>query len=454
VSTQPIGLDDLDEMDLDAAEARPNGTRHGSGPTPIDLEAPVPPSAAPQASPIASRLVSVPPDWLTTPPPPREYLAIDSRTGQGGLPARGVAILGAAGGAGKSYLTIALALAVASGTDWIGVMRIVRAARVLVASAEEPADELRRRLYYGAASGRVATSPAGAIDLLDLHDVHVPLLDHEGHATEHAAALVALVHEHGPYALVVVDPLARLAGAPIDADNVAAGALVSVLESVATAAGGLVVAVHHTSLTARRAGDVGATALRGATGLGDSARMVLTLGVERVKHDDGEVGARLGEIVTLRAAKANNVRRWEPIELRRGEQGELLPLDAADRALLDQARQSADTSAAQRTAREADREARRTRDAAEREAGRDARDQAAASRASEIDAAAATAVGETPGIGAADLRTAVRARARCGADAADVAVRRMVDRGLVRREGTHPVRHYPTGTALDDEATP
>lgn len=65
-----------------------------------------------------------------------------------------------------------------------------------------------------------------------------------------------------------------------------------------------------------------------------------------------------------------------------------------------------------------------------------------------------TVVRGTPGIGTADLRTAVRARASCGAPAADVAVRRVVDRGLVRREGTHPVRHYLAGAVLDDEATP
>jgi hypothetical protein len=416
---------------LRAGDAHADATLHtnGSGRRALGAASDAPGGASAPPPSLAARLVAVEPGWLTAAPPPREYLAIDSRTGRGALPARGVGVLGAAGGAGKSYLTIALALAVASGADWIGVMRIARAARTLLVSGEEPTDEIRRRLYHVAGSAHVTSLAEGAIDVLDLHDVHAPLLTPDAQPTEHAAALVSLARERGPYALVVVDPLARLAGAPIDADNVAAGALVSTLERVATAAGGLVLAVHHTSLAARRSGDVGATALRGATGLGDSARMVLTVGVERIEHGDADVADRLAEIVTVRAAKANSVRVWEPVELRRGEHGELLPLDEADRAMVVQARRRADPVAARREAREMDRAARRAaHEATSAERRRQCTADEATRLAREDEAAAAILAEHGTGITRRDWYAQMRARlGTCStgrADAAWVRVRR------------------------------
>jgi hypothetical protein len=369
---------------------------------------------------VATRLATVDAAWLGDAPPPREYLAHDSRTGAGAIEAHGVALLVSAGGIGKSYATVALALAVATASVWLGVLTIARAGRVLILTAEDSRDEVQRRLYHVARSHRIASVPHGAIDVLDLHDTHTPLLDANGGPTEHAEQLLRLVTEHGPYALVVVDPLARLAGAPIDADNVAAGALVTVLERIATSARGLVLGVHHTSLSARKTGDVGATAIRGATGLGDSARLVMTLAAETASHGDAEIDARLGEIVTLRAAKANHVRRWDPIELRRGEHGELLPLDAADRDMVSQARSASDPQVARE-------EARTSREATE-------------------DAAVLRVVSDRPGISTRDLERAVRVAAGCGSSRAQVAIERVTP-SLRIVEGPRRARmHYPATT--------
>jgi hypothetical protein len=333
---------------------------------------------------LSCRIVAVEASWLTEPPPSREYLANDTRTNRGALGARGVALLVAAGGAGKSYASVALAVAVASGTPWLGAFAPCRPGRVLIVSAEEPADEVRRRVYYIAKSAGVTSPEALPIDVLDVHDLHVPLLDATGCPSNYASAIVEIALERGSYALTIVDPLARVAGAPIDVDNVAAGALVAALEAISSAAGGLVLGVHHTDKAARRQGIVDATAVRGASGLGDSARMVMVLSVENLKHDDPLVTARLGEVVLIRCVKANHVRTWEAIELRRGEYGELLPLDAADRSMVNAARRAADPTAARREERKADREAR----AAEAQANRNRRAAEDADRTAQEDAAA------------------------------------------------------------------
>jgi|GEM_PF-1034111 len=293
----------------------------------------------------SSRLVQVDSSWLTEEPPPREYLMRDTRTGRGAIPASGAALLVAAGGAGKSFVAVAAAIAVATCTPWLGVMHPTSAGRALIISAEEPADEIRRRVYDIATEHGIQSIPDGAIDIIDIHDAHVPLLSPDARPSEHAHALVDLVRRRGPYALVIVDPLARISGASIDGDNVAACALITALESVASAAGGLVLGVHHTSQTARRAGIVDATAIRGATGLGDSARLVLVLTVESVDVADTPQWADLGEIVTITRAKANHVGRWEPIQLRRGDRGVLVPLDRAEREIVLRAREASDPAA-------------------------------------------------------------------------------------------------------------
>jgi hypothetical protein len=259
---------------------------------------------------------------------------------------------------------------------------------------------------------------------VDVDDVHMPLLTPEAAPTEHVAALCALVQARGPYALVVVDPLARISGASIDGDNVAACALITALESIATAAGGLVLGVHHTSQTARRTGLVDATAVRGATGLGDSARMVLVLTSEEIEHGDAGIDARLGEIVTVTRAKANHVGRWEPLQARRGDHGVLTGLDSYDRDMLAAAKAGATPSAK----READRTARTT------------------ARHDREGVAVVDVVRSRPGIATRDLRAEVMLTLRVGAAAAAGAIDRAVAAELVRAEdGPRNSRlHYPS----------
>jgi hypothetical protein len=308
---------------------------------------------------LASRVSTVETSWLTDAPPPREYLARDVRTGLGALMSNGVALLVAAGGLGKSFATLSAVVAVATGGRWFGTLQVERPGRVLIVSGEDDAVEIRRRIYYVARAVGVTEIPADAVDVLDMHDVYAPLLDKDGNRTEHADALVKLIKARGPFALVVMDPAVQFAGsANIDKDNAHACALIALFAAIATAATGLVLGVHHTSLTARRSGTIDATAIRGATSLGDSARMVLLLHATTLEHADKDTQQRLGQVAALACVKTNYSKAWEPIELRRGEQGELLPLDDIDRSLLAETRRSADPKTARKVERKAEDDAR------------------------------------------------------------------------------------------------
>lgn len=306
------------------------------------------------------RIVSVGQSWLAEAPPAREYLFVDRRTGKGAVPAIGAALLASAGGVGKSYAIVACAIAIATGTPWLGELQPTHAGRVLIVSPEEPADELHRRIYYVARDLGIETLPDGAIEVIDVHDQYVPLLSPDGRPTEHAATLIALARERGPYSAVMLDPIGRIAGASIDKDNVAAGALIAVMEGIGSAAQGLTLGAHHTSLDARRKKITDATALRGATGLGDYARLVLLMGAEQVDVGDTPQWADLGEIVTLRRVKANHVPMWDPIQLRRGEHGVLVPLTGGDREIVVRSQRAAAPAARRRADREEQDRARTT----------------------------------------------------------------------------------------------
>ncbi|MBI1416075.1 MAG: AAA family ATPase [Limimaricola sp.] len=78
-------------------------------------------------------------DLAGVPVPDRRWLI------EGLVPDRNVTLLTGDGGTGKSLLALQMAVAVATGAEWLG--QPVRAGRAVVVSAEDDADEVHRRLH-------------------------------------------------------------------------------------------------------------------------------------------------------------------------------------------------------------------------------------------------------------------------------------------------------------------
>lgn len=352
--------------------------------------------ATPQPSPWT--IVPASADWITESLPPREHLLVDERTGRGAVDRTGVWLFAGAGGAGKSYATIGLAMAVARGGAWLSTFRAARG-RALLLAAEDGTDDIRRRAH--AIASAEDDYPLDAIErmhVLSLGDRVTSLVAQRGDvyaASADTESLCAELAARDPYDLVVVDPYGRIAGVSVDADNAAAAATIGALAMLAAAARGLVLGVTHTSgrarLAARNGAPEGATGVRGATGQVDYAR-----GVLRLERDEAS------DLLTLSLAKANHVAPWAPVMLRRGERGELIALDADELATVEAER-------APRTAadREADKEHKRRE--------RDRLD----------DVAARQALGEHPGLPVRDLTAIVRKARACGGDRAHAAITRV-----------------------------
>lgn len=235
-------------------------------------------------------------DWLTVAPPRREYLLHDARDpksggleehGAGMLPRGKVGILAAAGGVGKTYALCGLALSVVTGRAWLGHFPVGdrKRGRAVLVLGEEDTAELRRRLYtqaramgldasHGADAARILALPGAGLDALALTRG-----EDEGAGVRTAFAdgllahLRAVAERDGPWDVVILDPLSRFAGPDVEVDNSAATRLIQVLERFAKLPGEpAVIVAHHTTKAARKEGDTGANAVRGASGLTDGAR--------------------------------------------------------------------------------------------------------------------------------------------------------------------------------------
>jgi RecA-family ATPase len=205
-------------------------------------------------------------------------------------------------------------VAVATGALWVD-LEVATTGRVLLVLGEEEEEEAKRRLHYaGAMMGLTAEQKDRAAKNLVVlpmagRDVALTrsLEDVEpGHLPE-----TPLLHElrrrleaDGPWALVVLDPLARFAGADVETDNAAATRFVQVLEQLVKAPGSpTVLLTHHTTKTARREGAgssdaAAATAQRGASALTDGVRWQANLA-------GGERFPGAPRIIEFRVVKTN-----------------------------------------------------------------------------------------------------------------------------------------------------
>ncbi len=231
-------------------------------------------------------------EFAGTAPPSREWLVEDL------IPHKNVTLLYGDGGTGKSLLALQLAVAVASGTDWL--QKTPRTGACLFISAEDDKDEIHRRL---------AAIAAGAnIDLSTLSTLHVVTLVGDSavlaasnktrsyiQPTTLFAAVEAAIVEHKPV-LVVLDTLADTFGGD---ENVRGHVrqFVGFLRGWATKHGCTVLMLAHPSQTglSSKAGTSGSTAWS------NSARSRLYL--ERVL--DGAQLERDPDIRILRTKKLN-----------------------------------------------------------------------------------------------------------------------------------------------------
>lgn len=301
--------DDIKPQSIPLHDARPGEGEQAGAP-----EAPSLPVAP---SPLALDALDENPDWLTGErPKPTPMLLTLKRPGTrgadalghvGALPRGKVALLVSPGGVGKTALLCQLALAVATGREWLDTFTVRGGAqRVVLVLGEEDSDEIKLRLWdavdalasagqkkeQGEKKEQLAKLLRANLRILPLYGHNAKLLasgddeqlaegqvsDPNNLASATARRWLEQFKAWGEVALIIFDPLSRFIQGD-ENDNTNATNHVTVLERFTKLPGNpTVLCAHHTNkgaLNSDKAASQGDA--RGASSLVDGARWVAVL---------------------------------------------------------------------------------------------------------------------------------------------------------------------------------
>lgn len=216
-------------------------------------------------------------DLLHSEPPEREWIIENI------LPLGVTGTLSAAGGTGKSWAMVMLALSMAMEIDFWG-LGIPRPGGVLILSAEDDRSEFHRRLHIalkhilettGQIPDRVSDRIAFA-DRVGGKNLLTAIEDGQITRTDLADRIVATAEQVPDCKLIIADPLSRFRGGSANGEEEATR-FVEALEYLRKETGCTVLVPSHTGKDAGRMRDGSQHAVRGSSALVDGMRWVGTL---------------------------------------------------------------------------------------------------------------------------------------------------------------------------------
>ena len=265
--------------------------------------------------------------FVRNPAPPRHWLLYNT------LPLGKVGMLVAPGGTGKSFFSIQLAVAVATGLRLADHWEVDEVGSSLILCAEEDDDDLHHRLR-DVLSATVAYTPA--LQQLIEQRVHIKSMLTENnlmtHAndrreivpTEYVDRLILTAKQIPDLRLIVIDPASRFRGG----DEIAAQdttRFVETLERLRSATGATVLLVHHTNKLSANADEANQGAARGSSALTDGVRWQMNLNKPNKTQAKvhGVLDSNRHEYVLATITKNNGAPPQPAVMLQRGPGGVL-----------------------------------------------------------------------------------------------------------------------------------
>lgn len=262
---------------------------------------------------------------LASPPPRREWVI------ENFLPSKIVAAIIAAGGTGKSYLAMHIAVSVASGTALFEKYVLKKPSKVVFISGEDDAPELQRRLHKAVAglSPEEAALVRQNLYFLDLADSFELFTERTNKGEVEITPVPSkicekIIEEVGSdIGLVIVDPIARFRGGE---ENLAADAtrFVQALQQIRDQLNTCVLALHHVNKAAS-IGSGSQNNSRGSSAFIDGVRLVYQLNSLSEKEIKSIYGAGLvlPKLLTLQSVKSNYGKPIDSMMLARRDNGSL-----------------------------------------------------------------------------------------------------------------------------------
>jgi RecA-family ATPase len=246
------------------------------------------------------------------------------------LPSKIVAAIIAAGGTGKSYLAMHMAVSVASGTPLFGRHQPRSAARVVFISGEDDRHELQRRLHKVVAglSPQARFLVNQNLQFIDLADSFELFTERNNKGEIDITKIPGLICDQiisqigSDIGLVIVDPVARFRGGE---ENLAADAtrFVQALQQIRDKLNTSVLCLHHVNKGAGTGGNQNNA--RGSSAFIDGVRLVFQLNAllePEIRKSYGNPLA-LPLLLTLQSVKSNYGKPAEPMILARRNDGSL-----------------------------------------------------------------------------------------------------------------------------------
>lgn len=242
-------------------------------------------------------------DLIETEPPERDWI-ID-----GVLPLGVTGTLSAAGGTGKSWAMVMLALSMAMEIDFWG-LGVPRPGGVLILSAEDDRPEFHRRLHIALRHILETTGqmPHGIdrriafADRVGGRNLLTAVEDGQITRTDLADRIVATAEQVPDCKLIIADPLSRFRGGSANGEEEATR-FVEALEYLRKETGCTVLVPSHTGKDAGRTRDGSQHAVRGSSALVDGMRWVGTL--MNMSEDEA----------TERGIAKEDARKWVRLEI-------------------------------------------------------------------------------------------------------------------------------------------
>lgn len=273
----------------------------------------------------AKRFNLIPASGLLATLPPKRDWVID-----GFIPSKIVAAVIAAGGTGKSYFAMHLAVCIASGTPLFGRHQPRSAAKVVFISGEDDQHELQRRLHKVVAglspqARSLVNQNLHFIDLADSFELFTEKNNKgEVDITKTPSLICKQIIEQvgSDIGLVIVDPVARFRGGD---ENFAADAtrFVQALQQIQDQLSTAVLCLHHVNKGAGSGGNQNNA--RGSSAFIDGVRLVFQLNTllePEIRKLYGNPLA-LPPLLTLQSVKSNYGKPAEPMILARRDDGSL-----------------------------------------------------------------------------------------------------------------------------------
>jgi RecA-family ATPase len=262
---------------------------------------------------------------LASPPQARNWLIKDF------LPSRVVAALIAAGGTGKSYLAMHIAISVASGSSLFGKFIPIKPAKVVFISGEDDSTEIQRRLHavMHGMPVQLKTSVNINLNFIDLADAFELFTQKpasgEVQITDVPAKLVQAIKQVAGDSvdLIIVDPVSRFRGGE---ENAASDTtrFVQSLQYLRDQLGATVLALHHVNKGAKTNGTSQNNA-RGSSAFIDGVRLVYELNALSDAETEKAYGRQIimPSVLTLSSVKSNYGAPIAPIILCKRADGSL-----------------------------------------------------------------------------------------------------------------------------------